>query len=258
MLKLSIMAGKTDSPLTNHGILQIQHLATHFRAAQIRFTHVFSSDLQRAVATAEGICETQQRVDQAPQMITTALLQERDFGSWEGVTFKRHTSLETTHRAGETITATGPAETELAMRGRVNTFLLQYFLPALRGAAADDDDDYQAIAIVAHGVILRVLWTCLVEALSPLDVHYRCSSSTLESAAAVNPHWSNTGYMELSIRPRVKDTSSSRGSIAVLSINNTTHLRDLRRTGGGIGSSAHDGRQRSIASYFTAARQAEK
>jgi 2,3-bisphosphoglycerate-dependent phosphoglycerate mutase len=219
------------------------------------------------VRTAEGICERPQdnAVDVgsrvAPASVTVAvavtatpLLQEQDFGSREGVAFGKPVPLTT----GENIPR--PEETRASMRARTNTFLLQYLIPALLGdghaaaAAADEEDDDRAIAVVAHGVILRVLWSCLVDALSPIDVDY----GGTPGVAAVGPHWSNTGYMELSIRlgrRAAAGISATKGSIAILCMNNTTHLQGLRRIGGGIGSSVYDARQRTMESYFSVKRE---
>ena len=71
------------------------------------------------------------------------------------------------------------------------------------------------------------------------------------------PFWSNTGYMELIVRRRMTpiiggevESLLSGWTVMVLSVDNKTHLQDLRRTRGGIGSLEHDSKQRSIESFF--------
>ncbi|KAJ5481977.1 hypothetical protein N7475_000789 [Penicillium sp. IBT 31633x] len=54
-----VLAGNTDSALTNHGMAQINCLAQHFVTKSTKFMAVFSSDLGRAKITAEGICRAQ-------------------------------------------------------------------------------------------------------------------------------------------------------------------------------------------------------
>lgn len=201
--------------------------------------------------TAEGICDKQP--GRVVSVVTTPTLQEQHFGSREGVAIRRQQQQQqqasvTAHRQTDA-DATIPAETEDSMRARANTFLSQYLLPALLLSIDNEgkeEKEEEAIAIVAHGIILRVLWNCLVQTLSPRSssVHYRVPE--------VAPFWSNTGYMEVSIHRRDNDASllPSEWSITVLAVDSKPHLRDLRRTGGGIGSSQHDTRQRSIRSFF--------
>lgn len=202
---------------------------------------MFSSDLQRAVATAEGISS-----NNTAKLTLTSLLQEQHFGSREGTGFRRR--IHEQHDA-EFV----PAETELAMRARANAFLNDYFLPVVLDSSSD-----QAIAIVAHGIILRVLWGCLTRLFSPGSVQ---ASPTLGDGreGVPTPFWSNTGFMEISIELDAAapfDTPSSSSfvlsgwSMTVLSIDSKPHLADLRRTRGGIGSMQHDTSQKRIDSFF--------
>lgn len=215
---------------------------------------MFSSDLQRAVATAEGI-NSNTDTDTA-ELILTALLQEQHFGSREGTGFRR--DRRDIHD-GEQEADFVPAETELAMRARANAFLNDYFLPVV--FEADTTSISQAVAIVAHGIILRVLWDCLTRLFSPGTVQF---SSTTTTRDVPTPFWSNTGFMEVSIEPDAahldNPTSSispppsdfvlSGWSMTVLSIDCKPHLTDLRRTRGGIGSMQYDTSQKRIDSFF--------
>ncbi|EED15565.1 phosphoglycerate mutase family protein [Talaromyces stipitatus ATCC 10500] len=243
-------AGTTDSALTNHGVLQIQRLATHFCSAAVKFEHVFVSDLTRAVLTAEGICNTS---TSGILPIVTPLLREQHFGSREGL--RIHASTTT---ASPPTVEPEPTESEASMRTRANKFLEEYLFPVLLSHSGDHTEVEPALAIVAHGIILRVLWNCLVHAFSPENVSYSPEVATLSTTTGgvLIPFWSNTGFMELSVHRSLPTTSAevesllSDWTMKILSVDNKNHLRDLRRTRGGIGSSQHDSKQRSIESFF--------
>jgi probable phosphoglycerate mutase len=71
--------GQLDSPLTERGLLQADALAV--RLARVRFEHVYSSDLPRAITTAKCIADRRQksvRLDQG--------LRERHMGVLQGLT----------------------------------------------------------------------------------------------------------------------------------------------------------------------------
>lgn len=70
--------GWCDSPLTSLGILQAQQAGKFFEEKQIRFDHVYASDLKRAEDTARIICQ-----DQIPVMLHAGL-RERSWGSLDG------------------------------------------------------------------------------------------------------------------------------------------------------------------------------
>lgn len=270
-------AGTTDSPLTSHGILQIERLAQYFAStSQTRFSHVFSSDLQRAVVTAEGIVEHQAMQEEdfdddessPPErsrtltVTETALLREQHFGSREGTGYLRprgrHEEGDEGHEQQKTDSV--PAETEQAMRARADAFLNDYFLPVVFDSRSD-----QAVAIVAHGIILRVLWDCLARLFSPVNIRVGYDAEVVASrggggggGSLLTPFWSNTGFMQVSIEP---DSSTatvpcnntlllSGWTMTVQSVDSKPHLADLRRTRGGIGSMQHDTSQRRIDSFF--------
>jgi hypothetical protein len=214
----------------------------------VKLEHVFASDLSRAVITAEGICNaTSVNEMSVAQVMVTPLLREQHFGSREGVRIHAATSTSTIEPE--------PAETEISMRTRANMFLEEYLFPVLLSHYDETEDS--AIAIVAHGIILRVLWNCFVHAFPPGSVSYspEVAASLTTRGGVLVPFWSNTGYMELTVRRSFPGASGmesllSGWTITVLSVDNKTHLRDLRRTRGGIGSLQHDSKQRSIESFF--------
>lgn len=284
-------AGTTDSTLTNHGMLQIENLAQSFANDSVQFDSIFASDLSRARITAEGICRLQPPKEDGERVspILTPDLRERDFGSWEGVrwqsTSAQSTDTSTSPRSSRRCASREIAEKEttVSMRQRSLSFLHSHFLPLL----FDDPTSKRNFAIVAHGIILRVLWNCLVELFDPVCISLLPGIAAWDGgpAALLAPSWSNTGFMELSIHMKqtpsasplqrqltspdlrvssdlVIDTElpSSDGpagdallqgwSMKILAVDSKDHLAGLRRTRGGIGSASHDSRQKRIDQFF--------
>lgn len=230
----------------------------------MQFTRVFSSDLQRARLTAEGICQ-QQLGDHPLAPIQTPLLQEQHFGLLEGSRWKARASTSACTPNGA-VPGVGPSyveeESEDSMRARSISFLRDYILPLLLGNPPEEE----VVAVVAHGIILRVLWKCITDLFHSGDIFVSSEVETgVVPSSPLTPVWSNTGFMELDIRPKSLTTHSgtlpasistdspfSGWQMLVLSVNNTSHLLDLRRTGGGIGSATHDQRQRTLDGFFRA------
>jgi hypothetical protein len=172
------------------------------------------------------------------------------------------------------------------MMARANSFLNEYLLPVL----LDDPGNDETVAVVAHGIILRVLWTCIVRLFNPHDIRLKpdVESWGNRPGAPFMPVWSNTGFIELYIQRRLSpasltlskfstpsqedlnsstfetappiqphvpetlavDAPLSNWTMDVLAVDCKTHLVDLRRTRGGIGSATHDERQQKIDSFF--------
>lgn len=275
-------AGTIDSALTNHGMMQIECLARHF-ARLTPFSDVFASDLSRARITAEAICRN--------QLVTPVLsknLREKDIGSLEGVRWSSfHPAVRGSNGSTETNTSSAYVEPEsdASLRRRANSFLHEHLLPLL----FDSEDDEKVVAIVSHGIILRILWVCLAQLFNPLDIapwpampSWDGNMTTLFTPAW---SWSNTGFMSLLLRPsqrllqglaesnepedahttavaaeleidsRLRNTHPPTAllhgwSLTILAIDCKEHLVGLRRTRGGIGSAAHDSGQQKIDQYF--------
>lgn len=87
-------------------------------------------------------------------------------------------------------------ESMSSMRARANTFLRDHILPLMRDRTSATD---AVVAVVAHGIILQVLWACLA------DLFDANSFNTAREMGGdgdyMHPVWSNTGVMELDIRP---------------------------------------------------------
>ncbi|KAJ5301398.1 hypothetical protein PENANT_c023G06709 [Penicillium antarcticum] len=239
-----LCAGTTDSALTNHGMIQIEALGRHFALSQIRVNTVFASDLSRARITAEAICRHQIPLANQPRVtpILTDSLRERHYGNMEGKSWIPSSAI-----------ADSGIETDMSMIQRAKNFLNEHLLPLI----LDDPDRAGNVVIVAHGILLRRLWNCIMELVHPADVHF-ASEKQLDATIAARPAWSNTGvatiYLQRSWeakarKPRTKTTLQG-WSITVLDVDNKDHLANLTRTRGGIGSAAHDTKQKTMDRFF--------
>jgi broad specificity phosphatase PhoE len=264
-----LLAGVTDSKLTNHGVLQAQRLGRSLTASrQLQFTQIFASDLQRAWMTAGEIssAQTAQHGNSIPQpqVVKLALLREQDFGSFELVPWasKRTDDAFTTKVPSATDPDFKPKETAEQMKARADHFLDDFIVPIL---ALDAED---RVAVVSHGLFLSALWRALLSrfstdnvSLGP-DVAVQSPSRPLEYVGS----WTNTGYLELTISsasthlgsqdspaPTVTEHAGTGAfqdlKLKVLAINRRDHLDNLKRTRG-VGSATHDVRQQQIDGFF--------
>ena len=268
-----LLAGVTDSRLTNHGVLQTQRLGKFLADHRVlRFRHIYASDLQRAHMTADAICKDQklrwENVAGDLEVIRLELLREQDFGSLELAPWasKRVQDAIDSHVPDESDAAFRPKETAQSMTKRANDFLDDFILPIL---AMVEELENECVAVVSHGLFLSSLWRALLARFQPdkvrlgPDVIPRIPARPLEYIGA----WSNTGYLEVEIRkwsnsgesqPQVdvgiEDQTTHAEklsySMTILTINGCEHLDNLRRTRGGVGSAAFDKRQKNIEGFF--------
>lgn len=243
-------AGVTDSALTAHGVLQAERLGAHL-AARFRVAGLFSSDLQRAARTADAVRRAQHTayptVDE-PLLTPTELLRERDFGELEGVSFRTCT-----------VNIEDVAESNASMRRRAERFLDEMLLPAMAASpTGTESKDNEVYVVVAHGLLLPRLYAGLADRAAPgrltFDTRVLSSSSRPGGSTSIplQPWWSNTAYLECVVTPTPASAADARRTLKlhVLRVNSTEHLDGLKRTRGGIGSAAHDDKQKRIESYF--------
>lgn len=171
--------GHSGANLTANGQDQALRLARYFRDRSVSFTRVFSSDLDRATDTARVLCQYQLGSGPALEPIQLPALREQCFG------------------CGSQNVSSSNAESMASMKLRVNGFLRDYILPLMADKAQESD---QVVAVVAHGVILQVIWSCLAD-LFGLQAFHLSRSVGRNEGNYMQPVWSNTGIMELDIRP---------------------------------------------------------
>lgn len=233
-------AGSLDSALTAHGVLQARRLASHLaQVAEVK--HIFSSNLQRAVKTAEAVIADQTH---ALTLVQLSELREQDFGSREGFKYGR---AKGTREAS----VIDDAETAGAMAARVDAFLDRHLLPVLKSEA----DAAASCVVVAHGIILSVLFRSLCAKLPREAV-------TVSPEAQIVASWSNTGYLEGEFSVAQLTNSRELGwsslRLHVQKVNCQDHLSGLKKTRGGIGNAKFDDKQTTIKSFFTAASKKRK
>lgn len=255
-------------------MFQISRLAMHLRARNIRFARVFSSPLQRARLTAEGIAEsksTDSDSDSGVVVMDEALV-EKHFGALEGQPWQGETARRLARLAGSEPSKLEPQESAASVAERVSMFVRQSLLPECERVEKVNAERLEnsttivgedAIAVVSHGITLSALWESLVDQCRPPDgVRFE------REQAGRRVGWSNTGYLEVELmrdgscreaHPSCEPESESEGAegpawrVTVLGTNHRGHLHGLRRTGGGIGSAAHDGRQRRLEAFVQSA-----
>lgn len=198
----SSSAGITDSALTNHGVLQANRLGTHLSASDVKISHIFSSDLQRAFKTAEAI-----RIAQVPtptETVRTELIREQDFGFYEGKQFferprEGNKSGKEAHQdAHHNEPGFKDVESKDSMRTRSDSFIDAHLVKLLHRVPED-----HTVAVVAHGIILSHLWRALLKRFHPgrvsagRGIENPGNGFSLEYLGG----WSNTGYLDLEVKP---------------------------------------------------------
>jgi broad specificity phosphatase PhoE len=173
------------------------------------FTHIFSSDLQRARKTAEAVLQAQvsQRQDAAQtlRIEQLAILREQDFGYYEGKPFIARPSLSSRSgkekdrekRSGDP--GFIEVESKDAMAHRMDSFMDEYLLPVLMRSGSTES----IVAIVSHGIILSYLWKRLLKRFSAGSVRLASRLSAGEKPGPMLEslgRWSNTAFLDLEIR----------------------------------------------------------
>ena len=244
------------------------------------FTHVYSSDLQRATKTATAICTWSHAAGADKLQVTVKeVLREQDFGFYEGKPFyarprDSHKSGKENHRSlHQNDPNCRDVESKGSMDSRMNTFLADTLLPLL----FDEHEEENIVAVVSHGIILSHLWRCFLKLLPKHSVTLMAGLSVGQGGVTPLEYlggWSNTGYLELDIKRRlsaaVEPTKSDPPlqppmsqsvesdslpklydyKVIIRTVNGKEHLQGLKRTKGGVGSSKFDEGQKSIDSFF--------
>ena len=268
-----LLAGVSDSRLTNHGVLQTQKLG-HYLATQrnLRFTHIYASDLQRAFMTAEGLQRNQilgHSSEQVPAVVKLGVLREQDFGSLELVPWgsRRAQNALDPRVPNPTDPSFRPQETSEAMEVRAEAFLTDFILPLLAADNNNRDSAQECVAVVSHGLFLSVLWRILLQQFEPSSVTLGPNIEILSSGRPLEylPSWTNTGFLEAKISRAAGEAASSISpsversqvlpalaghSMIVLGVNGKDHLLGLKRARGGLGSAAYDAKQQSLEGFL--------
>lgn len=278
-----LLAGVTDSRLTNHGVLQAQRLGSYLITQRSRrFSHIFTSDLQRAFMTAEEIrkAQAQPHPDQwperivSPAVISTRVLREKDFGSHELVPWssKQAQNALAPESTSQENSEFRPQEEHQAMERRAERFLTHFLFPLLKTEESREIlRQPESIAIVSHGIFLSVLWRALLSKFYPENVMlgHQVKTAAYGRPLARLPSWSNTGFLQLMISYPAEHNENTMGPIdtsgpmplfpdrllSILAVDSKEHLVNLKRTRGGLGSAPFDARQKSLEGFFKRSKQ---
>ncbi|KAL8789494.1 MAG: hypothetical protein Q9213_001107 [Squamulea squamosa] len=280
-----LYAGIRDSPLTVQGVLQAERLGRYLAANETALTHIFASDLQRAVKSAEAIAPAQPNPDVAASLTVRQLpvLREQDFGFYEGKPF--YARQRDSRKSGKDIHRSRhqdepgfqDVESKESMTARTNAFVAEYLKPLILRQFSEEKP---VVAIVSHGIILSHLWRSILGMFSKHTVALVPGLSVSSGGVVPLEHlggWSNTGYLELDIicplvgtlhEPKSTDavagvhpTSTVKADevdtlglpatfrMLIKTVNGKEHLKGLKRARG-VGSSQYDQGQKKIESFF--------
>ena len=249
----------------------------------LHFTHIFSSDLQRAFKTAEAIrlaqaCKNSNSLGSNARVKQLKSLREQDFGFYEGKPFYARSSDSNrsgkdNHRAEH---AKEPGfqdvESKESLATRADTFVHEDLVPLICNRKE------VTVAVVSHGIILNHLWRSILKLFARRTV---CVAPGLAigGANASTPlehlgGWSNTGYLELELQPAVSRTEPAVSEsdakfgakhqetvdpdhlsllpelqMVIKAVNGKDHLTGLKRTRG-VSSGKHDEGQKKIDGFF--------
>ena len=244
-------------------------------------SELFSSDLQRAQKTAEAIQDAQRKLQRNERhslhVEKLSVLREQDFGFYEGKPFyaKPRDSSKSGKESHRSQHINDPSfkdvESKEAMMVRMEDFLKTHITPFLKKDAPQANP---VIVIVSHGIILSMLWRCILKRFPTNSIRLGSGLAIRGGGPSTLEHiggWSNTGYLELDIvrlnpptsttlpvatgGPQVtgvdRPNSLLHGyTMVIQAVNSKEHLKGLKRTGGGVGSSKFDEGQKTIDSFF--------
>jgi len=221
-----LYAGIRDSALTVHGVHQASRLAYYLAREGHRFTNVFSSDLTRAVRTAEAILKAQPSGTSSQHtphvLIKIIQLREQDFGFYEGKPFhvrspSSKSGRESHFERNKDEPGVQAPESKESMMRRADEFLDQHLLPLVYDSSSD-----LVIAVVSHGMLLSALWKSILR-------RQRQHSVTVNPEIIANSRpvilehlggWSNTGYLEILLREEHAPSAAKKNVEPTLSVHN--------------------------------------
>ncbi|THH20081.1 hypothetical protein EW146_g1183 [Bondarzewia mesenterica] len=260
VLQRTVWAGWEDAPLSNHGMNQARALGQFF--ADTQFTAIFASTLTRAFTTAHALHDGQK--EPKPPLTPSLLLREQYFGVAEGKPWSIHQeeglSLEdhyargiypVLHKDHEKFPG---AESLHDLAERAKQAIRELVLP-LVWRAANEGKKGVHIAVVSHGLCISRLIAELLknDADGPDNGDYRGLLNTAWTRVAVNVVGSIEGELL-----ECDGNNSPPLAIRVTDVNRHSHINDIKRQKGGIGSAAYDPKQADIRAFFGGKVQAQE
>jgi probable phosphoglycerate mutase len=272
-------AGSPDSPLTSHGVIQCTRLGAQLagRAASLGPTpYLFCSDFQQARMTAEAIRDAYLSKNAGPSSTVTPAIELVQLAELREKRFRERSpelsesSARAKHRGEEAYIEGEPSE---EVNARAKRFLEAVLLPLLEELLPSTTP--QCIFIVAHGGIHSHVWLQFIRVLRGLRAQTLFPPGVMRlESVPLDEFLSNAAYHEVVLKTkplRSEPSSSSQGPatshgnspalaaahVTFSAINCVDHLSGLKKTGGGIGNSRYDKKQRKIDSFFSRSRNPE-
>ncbi|KAF8645178.1 hypothetical protein AX16_008005 [Volvariella volvacea WC 439] len=220
------------------------------------FTKVLSSPLKRAMATAEALQQAQPA--SCPPVIVSSLLREQHFGIGEGkpytVAREPGLSLDDHYAQGKfpsprSRTGRFPEGESLEdVAVRAEQVIDDLLIPELVHAFEENQD--ANLAIISHGLFLGELLAALVKRRGgiPNMQEYRGLRNTAWSRVVVR---FQEGEQPLTL-------NRARLRVHITHTNQYSHLNNLVRQKGGIGSASYDPKQKDIRAFFEGAASKER
>ena len=185
--------GHSDVPLSERGANQMKMLAE--RLADLSFSAVYTSDLSRAIESAETIAGTSGVENQVEPE-----LREFSYGEWEGLTIEE---VETQY-PGSLAERVGLGDNAFSAPGGEDTAQVLERVKRFATKAAECHAPEDDILIVAHGGSIRALVVCLMGL--PDDHFWRfqvdCGSLSIvsiHSESCVLELWNDTGHLSVTV-----------------------------------------------------------
>lgn len=166
-------------------------------------------------------------------------------------------------------------ESKSSLTARANSFIDTLLIPILFDPHCmhNQDKSEPVVAVVSHGMTLSALWKALLRRFALHAVALANGVHVRGDDFAHLGGWSNTGYLDLQITYQSGQTSAAQATKAVLSslthsdtdkmlydwnvlvrgVNCRSHLSDLKRTRGGLGSARHDEKQMPLDAFLKGA-----
>jgi len=251
----SVWAGWADAPLSNHGMNQARACGASFSTT--RLTHIYASPLKRAFSTAQAILDAQP--EPKPLFTVSPDVREQHFGIAEGNPWSYRISEADKDLTREQLYERRifpillnredrfpEGESLSDLQARAGRAIKDIVLPYVKEGAFAGEDVH--IAIVSHGLCISELVSALVR----LD-HFKVNGSDWTGLL-------NTAWTRVTLDAVAKgDTGTSIPlKVRVTHVNEHSHLLNIKRQGGGIGSSAHDPAQQDIRAFFGGAKPSSK
>ncbi|KAL1407048.1 hypothetical protein Q8F55_006461 [Vanrija albida] len=245
----AVWAGWADAPLSNHGMNQAKALGASLATTSI--SAIYASPLKRALWTAQQIEEQNETVPK-PKLTESPLLREQHFGVAESQPFGSEEGGYTRMPGRDFKFPEG--ETLNDVRKRANEAIAQFVEPAIKESQGQLAGS-KHLVFVAHGIFNHEFIGAILarrpEGINQweyrgmtntgwtrLEVGYEGEVPGQADSGAIQPEYFN-GLPPFNAKILVADV--------------TSHLDQVHRQKGGIGSSAHDQKQRDIRSFFSGA-----